>query len=335
MVQPGQKTNMLKYLSWALLVLLVACTSEPNNTTETPKTTSVEKKNVTVPRFNRDSAYTFVEKQVSFGPRAPKTQAHTDCKNWMVGKLEAFGADVIVQEFPATLANGTELTGYNVIGQYNIDHPRRILLAAHWDTRAVADQDSERTNEPILGADDGGSGVGVLLEIARIIQENPIDLGIDIVFFDLEDQGKDGEYTWCLGSQHWAKNLHRPNYKPEYGILLDMVGSENARFPKEGYSVANANRILNKVWPLAQRMGYGNFFVDNRVHPVTDDHKMVMEFAKIPMIDIINLPADTETRFGHYWHTHDDNMSVIDKKTLRAVGQVVTAVIYQESGHNL
>ena len=173
----------------------------------------------------------------------------------------------------------------------------------------------------------------MLLEIARQIQANPIDLGVDIVLFDAEDQGDNGgrETTWCLGSQHWSRNLHRPNYKPKFGILLDMAGAKNARFAKDGTSMKHAPNVMNKVWKIAQERGYGNYFVNESTSELIDDHKFVNEIAKIPMIDIINRPVGSRSGFGDYWHTHDDNMSVIDKNTLRAVGQTVLAVIYRES----
>ena len=211
-----------------------------------------------------------------------------------------------------------------------------MVLAAHWDSRHVADYDPDasRQNEPILGADDGGSGVGILMEIARAIQKNPIDLGVDIVLFDAEDYGESqGEdiTTWCLGSQHWSRNPHVAGYRADFGILLDMVGSKGARFTKEEVSRTFAPQVLDKVWKLSQNMGYGNYFVNDNTRQLVDDHLFVNQIARIPMIDIINRPVDTETGFGHYWHTHADDMSVIDKQTLRAVGQTLLAVIYQKS----
>ncbi len=298
-------------------------------------------KNVKIPRFNRDSAYVYTEKQVAFGPRVPGTEEHVNCKNWLVKKLSSFGANVIEQEFKAELYTGESPQAFNIIGQINPNHPKRIILAAHWDSRFMADQDQDedRKKDAILGADDGASGVGVLLEIARNLSETPIDMGVDIIFFDAEDQGFDAQTieesqpeSWCLGAQYWARNLHVKGYKAKYGILLDMVGAEDARFIKEGYSMQFAPRLVNKVWKLAKEMGYGNYFVNQQDQGgVTDDHVFVSTIARIPMIDIINRPAGTQTGFGSYWHTHDDDMDVISKRTLRAVGQVVMAAVYNES----
>lgn len=313
-------------------LFLVQCKSDPKPPPPIPK------KTVKVPKFERDSAYVYIEKQVAFGPRVPNTEAHRTAKNYLVNKFKSFGATVTEQDFVATAYTGTKLNATNIIASYNPDHPNRVVLAAHWDSRHIADYDPDesRQDEPILGADDGGSGVGVLLEIARVIQQNPIDLGVDIVLFDAEDHGesKSEDITsWCLGSQYWSNHLtYTANNKPQFGILLDMVGSKNARFTKEEVSRVFAGNEVNKLWKLAQNMGYGNYFVNDETRQLVDDHYFVNTIAKIPMLDIINRPVDTETGFGHYWHTHADDMSVIDKQTLRAVGQTVLAVIYQRSG---
>ncbi len=338
----SSKARMLLFFVAALLI--TGCVAGTDNKGEAKK--EVERpatpKTVTVPRFDANSAYGFIEKQLSFGPRVPGSEGHRNCKDWLVETLESFGAEVIKQDFKAVIYTGESLPATNIIARFNPMNPRRVMLAAHWDTRFQADQekDASRRKEAIPGADDGGSGVAVLLEIGRLIEEFPIDLGVDIVFFDAEDQGFDAETaaesraeTWCLGAQYWSNNLHVPDYRPLYGILLDMVGAKDARFVKEGVSMRFAPRVMNKVWKLAGEMGYGNFFV-NELSPggITDDHLFVNTIAKIPMIDIINRSNTTETGFGSHWHTHDDDINVISKRTLKASGQVVLAVIYNEAG---
>ena len=323
------------------IIVLSAC--QPDSSTETTVEEN-SKKTYAVPKFGRDSAYNFVARQIAFGPRVPNSEGHKACKEWLTATLRGFGAKVIEQDFQATAYTGTVLNGTNIIAQYNPESNKRILLAAHWDTRHIADSplNTERRDEPVLGADDGGSGVGVLLEVARVLQANPIeagDLGVDIILFDAEDHGEDqgnNPTSWALGSQHWSRNPHvSGNKKPKYGILLDMVGSKGARFPKEEISRSFAPQLTNKIWKLANDMGYGNFFAQANAGSVTDDHYFVNTIAKIPMVDIINLPNTSGSHsFGNYWHTHNDNMDVINRRTLRAVGQVVLAIIYREASGN-
>ncbi|MBK8493529.1 MAG: M28 family peptidase [Saprospirales bacterium] len=330
--------NPLLFATLATLLFLVsACNNDKPDTPETPVDVPATKA-YKVPAFNADSAYVYVKKQVEFGSRLVNTPGHTATKEWLVGQLKGYGLDVIEQDFQATAYTGTVLNSTNIIGRYNPDAKKRIVLAAHWDTRHIADSpiNTDRVDEPILGADDGGSGVGVLLEIARMLQANPIDakdLGVDIIFFDAEDHGNSGgdHRSYCLGAQHWAKNPHVANYKPRYGILLDMVGAAGARFTKERVSMSYAPDVMNKVWRLAQGMGHGNLFVDIPTTELVDDHFFVNTIAGIPMIDIINRPATTETGFPAHWHTHNDTMDIIDRGTLRAVGQVLGAVVYREA----
>jgi len=296
---------------------------------------------VEVPLFNADSAYHFIERQVAFGPRVPNSKAHALAADYFVEKLNEYGAKLFIQEFQANTFDGQKLDLKNIIASFNPDVKKRILLAAHWDTRPFADKDESRQNEAIEGANDGASGVGVLLEIARIIGTGIApDVGIDIIFFDGEDWGeKDGEERtkppqgldswWCLGSQYWSKNKHIPNYSAYYGILLDMVGAKDSQFHQEGYSVDYAPRIVERVWNTAARIGYGNYFVKKKQARIIDDHLYVNELARIPMINIVHYDP-VHGYFGDYHHTHKDNMSIIDRETLNAVGQTLLHVIYHE-----
>ena len=317
------------------MILEMGCKSDPKPPSEPAPSVTIE-----APKFDRDSAFSFVEKQLKFGPRLPNTDGHLACKEWLVEQFEKYGLTVTEQPFKAKAYTGTELNGTNIIAQYNPTAEKRIMLAAHWDTRHIADSDlsTERKDEPILGADDGGSGVGVLLEIARQLNANPTGIGVDFILFDAEDQGDDdgtepNPESWCLGSQYWSKNLIPAGYRPKHAILLDMVGARNAKFPKEGVSMNFAPQLVNKIWALGQELGYGRFFINETTGMVTDDHFFVNTVAKIPMIDIIGMPkpAGTNNSFGRHWHTHDDNMDVIDIRTLRAVGQTVLEMIYREA----
>ncbi len=301
-----------------------------------------EERVVLVPPFNGDSAYAFIKKQVSFGPRIPNTPQHRKTGDFLISTLRHFGATVTVQEFEANTFDGQRLVLRNIIASYFPEKQKRILLAAHWDTRPFADKDSNEPDAKFDGANDGASGVGVLLEIARVLGKNPPPgTGIDIILFDGEDWGEKESASnritpprgldswWCLGSQHWSNNKHRPGYTAYYGILLDMVGAKGAHFFKEGYSLDYAPKIVNKVWNTASRLGHSSVFVRQQEGAVTDDHKYVNEVAKIPMIDIV--PFDPGAgNFGDYHHTRNDNLSLISRETLNVVGTVLLNVIYYE-----
>ncbi len=318
------------------LLLFVACQEDTSTKKTSEQATKEVKKMPKVPTFERDSAFEYVKIQTEFGPRVPNSAAHQAAKNWLVNQLKSFGAEVIEQNFKATAYTKEVLNATNIIGQYNPKAKNRIILAAHWDSRHTADHDPDEANHkaPVMGADDGASGVGVLLEIARQLQLHPIDLGVDIILFDVEDYGdggEDGDYTtWCLGSQYWSKNPHVSGYTAKYGVLLDMVGAKGARFTKEEISMRFAPKLMNDVWSLAQAMGYGNYFVNTSTRQYVDDHFFVNQIAKIPMGVIINRPPDTETLFVKHWHTVEDTIDKIDPRTLRAVGQVLLATIYRD-----
>ncbi len=297
------------------------------------------KKQVVIPPFNSDSAYRYVEEQVAFGPRVPGSQAQKDCAAYLAEKLKSFGAVVTEQTFQMRAYNGEILDGINIIGAINPDADRRIILSAHWDSRPYADHDPDTTlhRTPIDGANDGASGVGVLLECARAMQHSLPEVGVDIILFDLEDYGppddaqnEDGGESWGLGSQYWAKNPHVYNYRAAYGILLDMVGAPDAVFPMEGFSVYYAPHIVRKVWNKARSLGYESYFPQQQGTYVNDDHLYVNKYANIPMIDIIHQDlASSNNAFFEHWHTVKDNMEAIDKVPLGVVGEVVMAVVYE------
>lgn len=327
-----------------LLILLIAGVmfSISCNSCQSSKYTVVTEPYLQIsPDFNADSAYSFVEKQLAFGSRVPGTTAHQACGDYLAAKLTEFGAQVTEQKADITHYDGKNLTLRNIIGSYYPEKEKRILLFAHWDTRPFADEESDagRQQQSIAGADDGASGVGTLLEIARNLQQYPVEVGVDIIFFDLEDWGQpsfdtdwvQGEW-WCLGSRYWSEQPHVENYKADYGILLDMVGAANATFLKEGYSMKYAPNILDKVWSTAAKLGHGNYFLPQNGGYITDDHLSVNQHQRAPSINIINLKTDTHTGFASHWHTHRDDMRNIDRGSLKAAGQTVMEVIYTEKG---
>lgn len=315
-----------------LFVTIIACNSNQDKFVEKKPKVKVE-----VPNFNSDSAYFFVEQQVNFGPRVISSKAWDNCSKYLTNKLESYNAKVIVQQAPITTYDQKNHTLRNIIGSYSPEKNNRIALFAHWDSRHIADYDTINTSKPILGANDGGSGVGVLLEIARNLDLKNPKIGVDIIFFDAEDYGQPENSkfpimndSWCLGSQYWSKNPHKQNYFAKYGILLDMVGGKDAEFWQESISSYYASNIIKKVWDVAHNIGYSNFFIYKNSPQIMDDHYYVNTIAGIPTIDIIEYDPFSKTNFNKHWHTHADNMNNVDRKTLKAVGQTVMDVIYSE-----
>lgn len=316
-------------VSIVLLAFLAACTSE-NDKKAVVSNPTAEIKRVTAPAFDADSAYSYVKAQVDLGPRVPGTAAHAKCADHLVAQLKAFGFEVMVQTGTVQTFDKKQFTLKNIIASYKPEAQSRILISSHWDTRPWADEDTKNTDKPFDGANDGASGVGVALEIARQLHLFPANVGVDIVLFDLEDYGTSGnDNSWCLGSQYWANNPHKPNYFANFGILLDMVGGPNAIFPKEGNSVELASFAVDKVWKAANNIGYGNYFVPQTKDFVGVDDHIYINKGGVPCIDIIEY-NQISGGFGDYHHTHQDNMSLIDKNTLKAVGQTLLEVIYNE-----
>lgn len=313
---------------------MISCSQTPSSSSAKVESQPVKQQNV--PAFDADSAWVFVENQVKFGPRVPNSEAHVACGNYLTSELKRFGAQVYEQEATLTAYNGTQLKAKNIIGSYNPENSKRVLLFAHWDSRPYADHDKDPANhkKPIDGADDGASGVGVLLEMARQFSIKSPAIGIDIIFFDAEDYGTPEfvkeykENTWCLGAQFWAKNPHVKGYKADFGILLDMVGAKNASFFKEATSMRYAPQIVEEVWSTARDLGYGKFFINAEGGAITDDHQYVILGRNIPCIDIIYTDPESDNGFGPHWHTQNDTMDNIDRETLKAVGQTVLQVVY-------
>jgi len=324
---------MKKTLIPLLALIIIGCSSEPK----------VKKvilaKTVEVPSFDEDSAYNFIADQVAFGPRVPNTKGHIACGDFLIEKLNSYCDTVIVQEAQLTAFDGNVLNSKNIIASFKPLRAKRVMLCAHWDTRPFADQDSENKNVAIEGANDGGSGVGVLLEIARQFSLNKPDIGVDIILFDSEDYGQPSEsefprmeHSYCLGSQYWATHLHKDNYFAKFGILLDMVGGKNAVFTQELASTTFAPQVVKKVWNTAAKLGYGNTFKFQKTNLIIDDHLYINNLAqgRVPTIDIIEYNPATESHFYEHWHTHEDKLENIDKTTLKAVGQTVLDVVYNE-----
>jgi len=328
----------LALLSIILLAAFSSCKQKQTQTTDDSEKSEAVKA-FKPADFNADTAYYFVNEQVKFGPRVTNTAAHEKCAVWLENTFKKYTQNVVVQSFTAKAYDGTKLNCKNIIASFNPKSTNRILLCSHWDSRPYADNDPDSTmhRTPIDGANDGASGVGILLEIARQLRISPAAIGVDILLLDAEDYGapQDAGFTgtddWALGSQYWSRYPHVPGYSGRYGILLDMVGAENAVFTMEGSTMYFAPDIAQKVWNIGASIGYSDYFSSDRTNAITDDHVYINQLRKIPTIDIIQHDQSTQSGFYQNWHTIKDNMNGISKPTLMAVGQtILTAVRYEK-----
>jgi len=337
--------HIVRSLFIVLCLLLVGCASAPKKAAEAAPAVA----------FDADSAYRFVAGQVAFGPRVPGTEAHQQCLLYIGQTLERFGAQVQIQtgemiRYDGQMQHVANICAHLPADSAYADRPA-ILLAAHYDSRPWADQEEDYTHRtiPIPGANDGASGVGVLMEVARQWQrQQEHKRPVEIVLFDCEDMGAPAFYTgkqlphsWCLGAQLWANTYIQQRSAPPsnsasvltasalyaYGILLDMVGDPNASFPREYYSMQYAGKYVDKIWRTAEQLGFAHRFVSTRTYPITDDHYYVNTIAKIPCVDIIHYVPGGETGFAWWWHTQKDDMSNVNPNTLREVGMVMMTLI--------
>lgn len=334
-----KKSKIMIALLIVALIAGAAFNFLPSNKAEVSETEEIEKVQPVGPDFNADSAYIYLQEQCDFGPRTMNSTAHDKCEKWIIQKFEQYGCKVTTQKATLNGYDGTPLRSTNIMASYNPEATTRIMFCAHWDCRPWADNDPDSTNwhKPIIAANDAASGVGVMIELARILKGSGLELGVDFVCFDAEDygtpqwfEGEDPGDTWALGAQNFANNLPE-GYAPRYGILLDMVGGVGAKFYREGMSMQYAPAIVKKVWNAARQVGYGSYFPKADGGMITDDHIPVNQTANIPCIDVIPYYPDcAQSSFGSTWHTIADNMDNIDKNTLKAVGQTMVQVLFTE-----
>ncbi len=325
-----QRLPLLPLLAAALL--FAACHNNGPEPAATPE--GIDYSQVAIPEFNTDSAYHYVATQLSFGFRHPGTKGHNQCAEYLAAQMGRWCDTVIVQPFTTTLWDGQQVEGRNIIASLAPEKEKRVLLCAHWDSRQWADHDLDTNNwhKPLPGANDGASGVGLLMEMARGMAQLPPDVGVDFIFFDVEDQGITewaGRYednTWCKGSQYWANHPHRNFYQAVYGILFDMVGTANPRFTKEEISLNFAPGLLNKLWRCANKLGYGHIFVDELSGPILDDHLYVNQILQVPTIDIVQNSPNCS--FYTHWHTVHDDLDAVDTTTLGIVATVTLKTVY-------
>lgn len=323
--------RIVQYSIYVLLLLCVSCAKQQQSSHSAVRYA-----------FSADSAYHYIAQQVAFGARVPGTEEHSACGDWLVHKLAQFGAQV--QNQYGTMPNyaGETQPLRNIVAYLEGNTQHAILLCAHWDSRPWSDEEPLYENRftPVIGANDGASGVGVILEIVRQLSirkaQGEYIPSVQIVLFDCEDMGtpthytgKEREHTWCLGSQYWAKELKIQNskFKIQYGILLDMVGDPSATFPREYFSMTYAGNYVEQLWRTAAQLGYGRYFVNQAAYPITDDHYYVNTIAGVPCVDIIDYKPQNGTGFAEWWHTQQDDMRNINRQTLKAVGETVITTI--------
>lgn len=319
-------TRLLVCLLTSLLVL--SCDKRQAQPDPQPTPRAVELA-ANVPKFDAARAFKFLTTQTDFGPRNPGSKGHAACLQYLQDEMHRYADAVTVQHFTGKDHKGTQHQLTNVVSSFNLQATDRILLTAHWDTRPWADEDPNpaNRNKPILGANDGASGIAVLLEIARILKHNPPPIGVDMVFFDGEDMGRTGDTdSWCLGSRHFARTK-APGFNPRFAINVDMVGDRTLTIPREPYSEQYAPQVVNLVFSIAKALKI-TAFVDRPGRPTYDDH-MPLNEVKIPAIVLIDFDYPDES--NRYWHTMDDTPDQCSPESLEAVGTVLLQIIYSKA----
>jgi glutaminyl-peptide cyclotransferase len=310
---------------------LVGCSqdqSKPAQVDQQTQKPSLPMITSSIPEFNGKDAFGFLLRQTSFGPRNPGSQGHSSCLQYLGSTMRGLADQVGMQEFSHTGYGGEQFRLTNIIASFRPDLTNRILLCAHWDTRPRAehDENKSRRDQPIIGANDGASGVAVLLEIATLLKKTPPPVGVDLVLFDGEDYGKEGDTErYLLGSRYFASNFDKKTI-PRFGILLDMIGDTYLEIPREQNSQRFAPDVMNLVWRTAQDLGVTQF-LDAPGEEIMDDH-LPLNQAGIKTIDLIDFNYPDQT--NRYWHTHQDTPDHCSGESLQAVGSVLMNVLFTQ-----
>jgi glutaminyl-peptide cyclotransferase len=312
-------STLLRALSWTALATapLSACS---DGGADAGAAAEVER-----PDFPGEQAHRLLAQQVAFGPRIPGSEGHQRQLEWMRAWLAERADSLEVQSFTSVTTGGESLQLTNLIARFQPERPDRILLLTHWDTRPLADQSAteEDRQKPVPGANDGASGTAILMQLAEMLARNPPPVGVDLLFVDGEDYGP-STADMFLGARHFSENLP-PDYKPLYGVLIDMVGDQQPRFPVEGYSSQAAPEVVQRVWSVARDLGYGDIFVEENAGSISDDH-MALNQAGIRTIDIIDFDYGPGNRF---WHTPQDVVENTSAESLDVVGEVLAELVFR------
>ena len=310
-----------------IFVLIVAGCSQDSPKPVAQKA-QPQKPAITVPQFDGANAFKYLTAQTDFGPRNPNSKGHDNCLQYLQSEMRKYADAVNLQPFTMPGYKNETLKLTNIISSFNLQSTSRILLVSHWDTRPMADQETlaQKKNKPVLGANDGASGIAIMLEMARHFKSAPPPIGVDMLFVDGEDYGNESDLkNYFLGARYFAK--HKPNgYAPVFAILLDMVGDKQLEIKREPYSLRFAPDIVNLVWSTAKEIGVSQF-ADAEQRPVADDHLPLNE-AGIRTIDLIDFDYPDET--NKYWHTLEDTPDKCSSESLEAVGKVLLTVIYRQ-----
>jgi glutaminyl-peptide cyclotransferase len=278
----------------------------------------------------------YAQTQVDFGPRVPGTEGHRRTGDWIVAQMRARADTVVEQRWTHVTQRGDSLPMRNILARFRPDMEQRVLYVAHWDTRPVADRDRNlgARQTPIPGANDGASGVALLIALGDVLKKTAPSFGVDLLFVDGEDYGSFDDPNnpdVLIGSRYFAEHLPSPDYRPLFGVVWDMIGDRDLNIYQEGNSVDAAPEVVQRVWQTAKELGYEAYFVPEVIEPITDDHVPLIKKG-LRVIDVIDIdygpPIDNGVRpAATYHHTMQDTIDKISAQSLQIVGDVATTLV--------
>lgn len=310
----------LRFYAFAV-ILLIFVSAAVTGCSAGPVTTSVKPPASQPVPFNADNSFSILKKQCGFGPRPVGTVAHDQTRDYLIQEMKKYAQTIEIQDFSCVLDDKNQ-TLTNIIGRFGNSSSNSVLLSAHWDTRPIADRDPDplKRKTPIIGANDGASGVAVLLELARIFHDTPPAVPVTIILFDGEDYGPTGQDMF-LGSRYFASQLGQPTgYR--YGILLDMIGDKDLGIYREGNSQISAKPVVDNIWSIAASLKYSQYFINKVKYSISDDHLPLID-AGLPCADLIDFDYK-------YWHTTGDTVDKCSSQSLKVVGDTIAKVVYSE-----
>jgi glutaminyl-peptide cyclotransferase len=295
------------YAVLTALIIVTACREKPRPPRE----------------FDGQAVFHYIETQIGYGPRIPGTEAHRRMGQWLDSLLRSRADTLVLQSWKHVTTRGDTLPLTNFIARFNPASEKRILLLAHWDSRPSADSpQSPDPSKPVLGANDGGSGVALLLGVADVLHRSPPTVGVDLLFVDGEDYG---DFTKTpndvlIGSRYYG--AHQIGAKPLYAVLFDLIADKDLQIYQEGNSLIGAPEVVELVWDTAKDLGYAGYFISTPRHTLIDDH-LELQKAGIRAIDVVDFDYPA-------WHTPFDTIDKVTPASLQVVGDVALALIRRE-----